>query len=214
MVNEIYPWNLLNAIRLNDMEKTREEFSNDHRMGLKYAISVLGDKGREIIRLRYMEGKSFKEIQQIFECAEQHILLMEKRAINRLREPDLYNYIKYGISGYVQKILTDEYKKGFESGYMKGYEEASIDARNGLTRTERDISIMSLPLEVLQLDVRPYNCLYHNGCRTVGDCIRMDEYHIRRIRNLGKKSADAIARALLRKDIRNTDWDLFLAKED
>lgn len=48
----------------------------------------------------------------------------------------------------------------------------------------------------------------------MGDCIRMNEYDIRRMRNLGKKSADAIARALRRMDIRHTDWDQFLIEKD
>ena len=98
--------------------------------------------------------------------------------------------------------------------YQKGYEDAITDALNGFARPEQELSIMALPLEVLKLDTRSYNCLYYNGCRSVGDCVRMDEQHISRIRNLGKKSADAIARALRQKDIRNTDWDKFLIKEE
>lgn len=214
MTDKMYPWNLLTEIQPSDVDMIRANFSNDLGAGLSHAVSLIGVKEREVIRLRFMEGKSYEEIQEFFQCDEKHVLLLENRAIARLREPSLYNYIKYGISGYVQKILVEEYKKGFESGYVKGYEDAEADARNGFTRTERDISIMSLPLEILQLDVRPYNCLYYNGCRTVGDCIRMNEYDINRMRNLGKKSADAIARALRRLDIRNTEWDQFLIEEE
>lgn len=214
MIDEMYPWNLLNVIQSSDVDMIRENFSDDLRAGFIHAVSLIGAKEREVIKLRYMEGKSYKEIQETLQCVEKQVLLLEKRAIDKLREPSVYNYIKYGISGYVQKILIEEYKKGFESGYVKGYEDAEADARNGFTRTERDISIMSLPLEILQLDIRPYNCLYYNGCRTVGDCIRMNEYDIRRMRNLGKKSADAIARALRRMDIRHTDWDQFLIEKD
>ena len=143
-----------------------------------------------------MEGKSDEDIEQAMSCIKENLL----------------HFIRYGISGYIQKILTEEYQKGFESGYQNGYEDGVADAKNGFSRTERDISIMSLPLEVLQLDSRSFNCLFHFGCRTVGDCIRMDDLQIRRIRNLGKKSADAIARALRRKNIKNTDWDNFIIR--
>ena len=214
MVDEMYPWNLLNVIRSSDVDMIRANFSDDLRAGLKHAVSLIGAKEREVIKLRYMEGKSYEEIQKILQCDEKLVLSLEKRAIDRLREANVYSYIKYGISGYVQKILIEEYTRGFESGYVKGYEAAEADTRNGFTRTERDISIMSLPLEVLQLDVRPYNCLYYNGCRTVGDCIRMNEYDIKRMRNLGKKSADAIARALRRMDIRHTEWNQFLIEDE
>ncbi|MBR2403550.1 MAG: hypothetical protein IKB01_12440 [Lachnospiraceae bacterium] len=214
MTDKTYPWNLLTEIQPSDVDMIRANFSDDLRAGLNHAVSLIGVKEREVIRLRYMEGKSYEEIQEVLQCDEKIVLSLERRAIDRLREPNVYNYIKYGISGYVQKILIEEYTKGFESGYVKGYEDAEADARNGFTRTERDISIMSLPLEVLQLDVRPYNCLYYNGCRTVGDCIRMNEYDIKRMRNLGKKSADAIAWALRRMDIRNTEWDQFLIEDE
>lgn len=214
MVEEMYPWNLINAIRAKDVEWIRNNFSENHKAGLIYAVSSLGVVEREVLKLRYQEGKSYEEIQDIFQCTPEKMLEMEKRALNRLGEPDLYHYIKYGIAGNVQKILTEEYQKGYDSGYKKGYEDAMADAINGFARTEQDISIMTLPLEVLQLDTRSYNCLYYNGCRSVGDCIRMDEQHIRRIRNLGKKSANAIAIALRRKGIRNTDWDHFLIKEE
>lgn len=214
MIDEMYPRNLLNKINANDAEMIMTNYSSDLRAGLKHAISLIGVKEGEVIKLRYMEGKSYKEIQEILQCVDKTVLLLEKRAIDRLREPSTYNYIKYGICGYVQKILIEEYKKGFESGYAKGYEDAESDTRNGFTRTERDISIMSLPLEILQLEVRAFNCLYYGGCRTVGDCIRMDEYHIRKMKNLGKKSANAIARALRRLDIRNTAWNQFLIEDE
>lgn len=214
MVEEMYPWNLLNVIRSSDVDMIRANFSDDLRAGLKHAISLIGAKEKEVIKLRYMEGKSYEEIQETLQCVEKQVLSLEKRAIDRLREPSVYNYIKYGISGYVQKILIEEYKRGFESGYVKGYEDAETDIRKGFSRTQRDISIMSLPLEVLQLDTRSYNCLFYNGCRTVGDCIRMDEHQIKRIRNLGKKSADAIARALRRLDVQNTEWERFYLEEE
>lgn len=212
MIEELYPWNLLHAVGSKDVDKIKENFSDDHRAGLKYAISTLGEKDREFVRLRYMEGKSDEDIEQAMSCIKENLLIMEKRVLQRLGEAEQYNFIRYGISGYIQKILTEEYQKGFESGYQNGYEDGVADAKNGFSRTERDISIMSLPLEVLQLDSRSFNCLFHFGCRTVGDCIRMDDLQIRRIRNLGKKSADAIARALRRKNIKNTDWDNFIIR--
>jgi len=42
----------------------------------------------------------------------------------------------------------------------------------------------------------------------------MEEDEIKRIRNLGTKSTDAIGRALQRKNIRHTDWDKFIIKEE
>lgn len=214
MVEEMYPWNLFNAILEIDADWIKGRFSEDHKAGLTYAVSTLGVVEQEVIKLRYRENKSYEEIQDIFQCLPEKVKEKEMRALNRLREPELYHYIKYGIAGYMKKILAEEKQKAYDRGYQKGYEDAIADALNGFARPEQELSIMALPLEVLNLDTRSYNCLYYNGCRSVGDCVRMDELHISRIRNLGKKSADAIARALRQKDIRNTDWDKFLIKEE
>ena len=214
MVEEMYPWNLLYAIRAKDADWIRKRFSEDHKAGLTYAVSTLGVVEQEVIKLRYRESKSYEEIKDIFQCLPEKVKEKEMRALNRLREPELYYYIKYGIAGYMKKILGEEKQKAYDRGYQKGYEDAIADALNGFARPVQELSIMALPLEVLKLDTRSYNCLYYNGCRSVGDCVRMDELHISRIRNLGKKSADAIARALRQKDIRNTDWDKFLIKEE
>ena len=207
MVEEMYPWNLFTAILEIDTDWIKGRYSEDYKAGLTFAISTLGVVEQEVIKLRYRESKSYEEIQDIFQCLPEKVKEKEMRALNRLREPELYHYIKYGIAGYMKKILGEEKQKAYDRGYQKGYEDAIADALNGFARPEQELSIMALLLEVLKLDTRSYNCLYYNGCRSVGDCVRMGELHISRIRNLGKKSVDAIARALRQKDIKSRSFD-------
>ena len=209
MNKKLYPMNLIHAIRAKESEEIGECFTEDNAAGLRYAISVLEKEEQEIIRLGYEEGKNHEEIREILQYSVERIILLENKAIKKLRKQELYNYIKYGIEGYVQKILTEEYMKAYESGY----DAAMEDAKKGFSRTQKDISIMNLPLEALQLDTRSYNCLYYYGCRTVGDCIKMEEEQIKRMRNLGPVCIEAIGRALQRKKIYHTDWDKFLKKQ-
>ena len=66
---------------------------------------------------------------------------------------------------------------------------------------------MDLEVEVLDLTVRPYNCLKRAGCNTVRDIITkyptMDKVY--NIRNLGRKSLEEIIFKLSKLGI---DWPL------
>ena len=74
--------------------------------------------------------------------------------------------------------------------------------------------VLRITLEELDLSVRSYNCLKRAGINTVEDLSEKTYEDMLKVRNLGKKSANAIATALRRKGIRNTDWDQFLIKEE
>ena len=62
-----------------------------------------------------------------------------------------------GNAGYISLPSGESIGYGEESTEQKGYEDVKADAINGFARTEQDISIMTLPLEVLELDIRFYN---------------------------------------------------------
>ncbi len=97
-----------------------------------------------------------------------------------------------------------------EGIFMEGYRAGFLD---GLAAKDRDFpKDLDLPVEALELTVRPLNCLRVQGCRRVGEVANLDRDAILRMRNLGAKSADEIARALHRFRIFGTPWDAFLKK--
>ena len=49
-----------------------------------------------------------------------------------------------------------------------------------------------LPIDVLDLTVRSYNCLRRAGINTVGDLLLLSEDKLRTVRNLGNKSVKEI----------------------
>src|SRR5207245_8055206 len=50
----------------------------------------------------------------------------------------------------------------------------------------------AMPIEELELSVRPYNCLKRAGINTVGDLIQRTEEEIVAVKNFGRKSLDAV----------------------
>ena len=63
-----------------------------------------------------------------------------------------------------------------------------IKEENSPNKEKRIIS-KALPIEKLGISVRTYNCLKREGIRTYGDLIKLNELKVRRIRNMGEKSA-------------------------
>lgn len=52
----------------------------------------------------------------------------------------------------------------------------------------KDESILSMPIELMDVSVRLRNCLKAAGCETVGDIVKHDKIHFLKLRNFGKRS--------------------------
>ncbi|PAF51193.1 DNA-directed RNA polymerase subunit alpha [Helicobacter sp. 13S00401-1] len=59
-----------------------------------------------------------------------------------------------------------------------------------------ELNVLMSPIEILNLEHRPSNCLQNKGIKYVGELVLMDEAELKSIKNLGKKSYDEIAQKL------------------
>ena len=213
MEKNSYPYNLLTVILENKKEKYPQAITPDICAGIEYAFSFLSKVEFDILKLHYKDNLDYFEIAERLDIGYGELRQIEHEAIKNLKSPYSINYIEYGVAGYLQRVRTAEYKKGYDTGYKTGYKDCEIDVEKRNTFGGRDMALMKLPLESLGLPPRPNNCLLRSGCRTVGDCVVLDYISICKIRNLGIKCAIQIASALHSLDIHNTDWDRFLEKD-
>jgi DNA-directed RNA polymerase subunit alpha len=89
------------------------------------------------------------------------------------------------------KILIDSLKlfSGIgEEGEPYGGLEPGADAQMG--------KLYAMPIEELDLSVRPYNCLKRAGINTVGDLMQRTEEEIVSVKNFGRKSLDEVKEKL------------------
>jgi DNA-directed RNA polymerase subunit alpha len=56
--------------------------------------------------------------------------------------------------------------------------------------------VATMPIEELDLSVRPYNCLKRAGINTVGDLLQRTEDEIVNVKNFGRKSLDEVKEKL------------------
>ena len=215
LLKEDYPMNLLLSIQevsVYDFD-IPVEISNDIRAGIQYAISTLEQREQEIIHLRYVERRTLSEISVHFSISPERVRQIEAVALRNLRMPSRWNYIQNGVEGYLKLCVVDEYKKGYSDGYDAGYLDKSKNLENKNVCTTLDNKLKEYPIDILNLSVRSYNCLYIYGCRTVGDCAKLTREQIMRIKRIGRKSLIEIANALCLIGIRNTAWEKYLLQD-
>ena len=89
------------------------------------------------------------------------------------------------------RVLIDQFKlfagMGQEGEAAAGLEQGA-DAQMA--------KLHAMPIEELELSVRPYNCLKRAGINTVGDLIQRTEEEIVAVKNFGRKSLDEVREKL------------------
>lgn len=187
---EEYPKNLLatlQATAFRPIELIIEEIPDDVLAGLEYAISSLSDREQTILKMRYQEHKTYKEIGEALGVTCECIRAHDNKILHRLREPRRLGYIKYGKLEY----------------------EALIAKREAEEKAKTP-DCYEMIIEALDLSVRSFNCLKKRGCDTVGDIAKLSEEEIIKTKNLGKRSMIEIATTLRSIGVTNTAWDEFV----
>jgi DNA-directed RNA polymerase subunit alpha len=75
-------------------------------------------------------------------------------------------------------------------------DEAGSGAPFGIAEDPDRARAMAMPIEELDLSVRPYNCLKRAGIHTVGDLIKKTEDEVVAVKNFGRKSLDEVKEKL------------------
>lgn len=75
-------------------------------------------------------------------------------------------------------------------------DEAGSGVPFGGTEDPDQARAATMPIEELDLSVRPYNCLKRAGIHTVGDLIRKTEEEVVAVKNFGRKSLDEVREKL------------------
>ena len=77
--------------------------------------------------------------------------------------------------------------------YIAGYRDGVADAYSGKAKTGISNDPAKIPVPVMGLQTRVCNCLLMAGCQTVADILALDDDAVRRMWNLGPKTASEIA---------------------
>lgn len=197
MIRQPYPMNML----LSLTDKTILEpptLTEDVLAGLEYALSVLNDREREILRQRFEQRKPVVDIAADFGVTKSRIRECEYNALRKLRQRTVLGYILYGRKGFAER------------NYI--YHYASNDASDGVVASEQDV--YTITIEELDLTVHAYTYLRRAGYAVVGDIADLSTEQIQAIGHLHDKNREEIAMCLRRLGLKNTEWDKYLNRGD
>lgn len=208
--NDVYPFNLLLAVKGQSDREIPEALSDDHIAGIHYVLSLLDERERGILRQRYEEQRPRNEIAEDFDISPERVRQIESKACKKLQRLPNWNYIRYGIAGYLRKAMSSEYNRGYGVGYRLGYTDGVKDGMNGVTQPAGPDEVLNQPIETLDLPTRAHSCLIAMGCKRIADVVRVPSVEIATTPNLGKISANDIAKTLKKLGIGITAWDEYL----
>lgn len=206
---ENYPFNLLVAVRGKTRLELPGKLTRDVWAGIRYALSSLNEQEKQVVEYRYVQGRTQTETGEQMGLTQEQIRKIENQTAQKLRIPSRWCYMQYGIDGYLKKKSDDAYAEGYSRGYKKGYELGREDANSDVLPECVPDEVLNRSVETLNLSARASNCLARAGCERIRDVTAIPENRIMVIRNLGRKTADEIARALDKLEI-DSDWKFFL----
>lgn len=199
----IYPENLFRAVFCQTVD---HEITEDQRKGLDHVLKDLRFYEQEVIRLRFEEEKTLKEVGEVLNLSSERIRQIEAKALRRLRNPIRSRYLIQGYesaSGELRDAIKaqrqqeiDEVNKEIDDILKKKREYIEIIINCKDPNTALEISDNITLIDDLELSVRAYKCLRRAGIYTIADLLKMNPDDIRKIRNLGRRSFEEICERL------------------
>lgn len=126
----------------------------------------------KIVKNRLEDYMTYEEIAKEFGLSMERIGQIYKRALKRAKK---------AIAIYKSKITREENKKK----WLLELEKMKSEQKDKLPNKNEKASLISMPIEELDLDTRSYNCLIKHGINTIEDLITNTEDEIGSIRGLG-----------------------------
>lgn len=198
-----YPYNLLLDVSHNTPLELPRKWTPDVQAGFDYALSTLPDEERELVHVYYAQENNLAQTAAMLSLTPEETEALRKKAIQKLRIDSRWNYICYGIAGYLKRVSEAQYRHGFRAGFAEGRKLAH-------TAPEQQEDILDQPIDCLDISNRARTCLRRAGYRQLRDVIAIEARSILHIRNLGIKCAQEIAKALQNQGIHDSPWDDFL----
>lgn len=193
-----WPYNLLEQIGLENNDPL-DHMSTEAELALAMCMSNMTDREMLVIRLRYFEQKTLKEVGEIIGTKSERVRQVEAKGIRKMRWRDCGYILAHGAKAYMNKRVNEKVenvlkvrKQELEDEYREKMAGAVIrDDEN-----KRDIirKLKATTIEEMDLSVRAYNCTKRVRIDTVGELMeRYPTYEqLITIRNLGRKSAEEI----------------------
>lgn len=158
----------------------------------------------DVIFMLYRDGMTLQEVGSQFERSGERIRQLKNKALRMLRNQRRTAYMLMGAPGeevYISRMGAEELREKAENDYtcrMMRKEIERLDrliyAKNKILKDEQErIPIEEWSTLGINLSVRAFNALKKANVQTFGQLLAMTYGDLKRIRNMGQKTADEVA---------------------
>ncbi len=186
-----------------------------HRCGLQADIACafkaanLSEREEGVLYARYVMGLDLMQTGHLYGVTRERIRQIEAKALRKVHgRKAAMRILKYGMEAYVEDRLEgyleqareryDREIECFKQHWIEDHPNGHPETPNEEEARQMRDSRMAMTIEELDLSVRSYNCLKRKGLNTLSDIIDFVKDNkpawYARVRNLGRKSADEVAR--------------------
>ena len=171
--NNPYEWplNLVYDISLEDDDLYKNPPS-DINPSVEYVLYLLEEtftpQSAEVIKLRYRDKLTFKEIGDHYGVCGQRIRAIIDKAILFMHHPMNAKYIKYGITKFIKMEIAETAKNSYIKGYYVGAHHSKTISESGLN------PYTAVPIEMLGLSIGTTLKLQHADIKTIQDILNQD----------------------------------------
>ncbi len=180
----------------NNMLPVRVPLSQDQIKGLEYTLDLIGERQKNMLLLYYKKSKTFDEIGEMYGVTRERARQILARALRLIRCRTNADYIRYGYRGC--GLLQRERKLDEKEADLRRREKELEKLERRLsgkievvkdTPEYKNLRMMEIEIESLELSVRAYNCLHRAEVSTIEAVLRLIENDsLYTLRNLGSRS--------------------------
>lgn len=154
----------------------------------------LNQKEQHILKLKYWGEFNQNEIAKKMNMSPARIGQLKRKAFRKLSCPSPKRIMEFGIEydklyHDVRQNIQDAKRKAMVDALMKNKDKE-------LQAIDKSLTIMDMPIESLDLSLRPYNCLKRSGINTISKLCDITIDELMSIRNLGEKAKNEIIEKL------------------
>lgn len=197
---KVWPWNCVADIYgVSDQETRREFISRVYLPGFDTALRTLTEREINVIKMRYMEGKTYEECGREYQVTRERIRQVEAKGLRKLRNPARAGMYICEAPAIVSGLKEENSRLALEVvGYKKRLKKIykAVGVKEPEEENEEPPVLAKSPvkrgIEDMELSVRSYNCLKRAGVDTIEQLAGKSLEELMRMRNLGRRSVEEI----------------------
>lgn len=160
---------------------------------------ALDERQQKAIRMRYEQGMTYRAIGEVFGIGVERVRQVKSDALRNLRETKHYLRL-CGVPKIEVRRLQFQVEELTRQKEALEKQIELFSSQVSETEAKKAAAQVKMPLDILinELDIpmRSLTCLTAHGVKTIDELLGYTKSDLQKIRNLGKKSAADIERAL------------------